>query len=260
MRVEEIAFFYQNIELLRCLSVNEVTEEEEPDKYYSKINIGYKRWEPQNIKGLDEVNSNREYRTTFSTITGTMEQTSNFVASSYAIETTRQQQFTESGGADTGYDNDTFILCMQRVGYGFSVEQGGVTNTANVFSPATNFNWRITPVRNLMRWFKSIANGYPSLYSSMAALLFNAGTGNIEAQSLQTLPDRIEATTLSEKEDITVGDFLNSADAMPLFRPEVIEFEYGLSLADYKRIKGNPYGYVTYSCADGIEKKASSRK
>ena len=222
-------------------------------KTYSKINIGYKKWETQANFGLDEFNSNREYRTALTSISSTLDETSALVAGEYAIELTREQNFVDTSGADTTYDNEIFIICMKRNGiYGYAygglvVEQGNITTDSNVFSPSTIYNYRISPVRNLMRWFRSIVNSY----RSFDKILFNAGTGNFLASGIMTDTNcRLEKNILKENQDLAVSNFADQAEATPLWKNETITFDYPMSLGDYNKIKAKPYGYIRFQCGD----------
>lgn len=251
LRIEKADYFYQNIELLRLDFIPEATTETEGTKHYSKVNAGYKNWEVTSINGLDEFNSTREYRTTIDTVSSTLELISELVTGSYPIEVTRQQSFAESGGADTKYDNNIFLISLERMAYGYKVEQGGIDNPENIFSPETVYNWRLRPIYNLMRWYKSILPAFASM-GSEAQLLFNAGTGNITAAGEQS-SDRckLENTVMAENADIYVTKFKEPADYLPLWKNDFISFNYPLSLEDYNKIKANPYGYISFQCGTG---------
>lgn len=252
LRVEDVSYFYRNNELLSLNSIPVASSEVLENGHYARILIGYKKWEVEEVNGLGEPNSNREYRTSLETISNTLDQTSVLVAGSYPIEITRQQTFAKTGAADTSYDNETFIICVDRDAYSFHVEQGNISSPANIFDPATLLNYRITPVRNLMRWAKSIFNSYANFSSSANKLFFNAGTGNITAQGM--LSDdfcRMENTVLAENQDISVNSFANASDYTPLWRPETVTFDYPLSVGEYQILKANPYGVISYQCGNG---------
>lgn len=249
LRVEAMEYFYQDDEILALPWIPDANGETNEAGYYSRVLSGYKRWEVEEVNGLGEPNSNREYRTSLDTINNTLDITSNLVAGSYPIEITRQQSFAQSGAADTSYDNDIFIICVERDAYSFHVEQGNITSPANLFDPATILNYRITPARNTMRWAKSILNSYPSLSSSLDKIFFASGTGNINAAGQLDDPFcRLEAGVLQENQDIAQTTFANSTDYIPIWRPEYITFEYPLSVAQYQELKANPYGTIAYGC------------
>lgn len=252
LRIEKIDDFYLDQEIFSADSVALSANAIQEAWHYAKVNVGYRKWEVEKVNGLNEFNSTREYRTNIETINTTLDITSVLVAGSYPIEITRQQSFADSGAADTTYDNEAFIICLQRNAYDFTVEQDKVLNDVNIFDPATIMNFRISPVRNLMRWFKSIVNTYPNINSSTSKLFFNAGTGNFTAAGLldDATACRLENSTIAENATIGITNFTNQADGTPLFKNETAAFDYPLSLAQYNQIKANPYGYVAYTCGN----------
>jgi len=252
LRIEPVEYFYQDTEVLVLDAIANGDDETNESGYYSRVLAGYKRWEVEKVNGLGELNSNREYRTSLDTINNTLDVTSSIVTGSYAIEVTRQQSFAESGAADTSYDNELFMLTLTRNAYDLSVEQGGISGAVNIFDPATLFNFRLTPIRNLLRWFKSIANSYPNLGSSLSRLFFSSGTGNLTAAGeLTDATCKLESGVLTENQDISVSSFADQADATPLWKPENISFTYPLSVAQYQELKANPFGYLSVQCGKG---------
>lgn len=262
LRVEGLDFFYRNQELLRCDGIIDGQEAIDITKTYSAINVGYKKWETQANFGLDEFNGNRQYRTALTAVSTILDLTSLLVAGEYPIELTRQQQYVETSEADTTYDNETFIICLRRMaaaGYPYGelvVDQGNINDAENVFSPSSIYNYAISPIRNLMRWFRSIAAGYPNIVDTDNRLYFNSGVGNILAKGLQTGDGCImENQSIAENQDISPVLFLDQAKAKPLWRNEPFNYGYPLSLKQYKDIKANPYGYISYQCGNGEWKK-----
>jgi hypothetical protein len=251
LRIERVEYFYQDTEILSLPYVPNAITSVQEQLHYSLIKTGYKKWEVESINGLNEFNSNREYRTSLSTVSNTLDITSAFIAGGYPWEVTRQQSFAATGQADTKFDNDTFIACVERDAYGFHIEQGNIENPTNIFSPETAYNWRIRPLYNLMRWFKSITNSYPNLVDTTNKLFFSQGTGNFLAggEIGGAYPEcKLENTQKSENRDLYISDFADEADAIPLWKPEYITLKYLLSVKDYRIIKANPYGYVAVQC------------
>lgn len=251
LRFEPAEYFFQDAEVLSLAAAPAATRDIDESKHYSVIKVGYNLWEPKAIGGLDEFNSTREYRTSLDVVRNPLDITSNLVAAGRVIEETRQQSFAEAGGADTTYDNETFIICVDRSGGGWKVEQGNVSNPANIFSPATVYNWRITPLRNLMRWFKSAINSYPNLSSTASKLFFNSGTGNYTATGQLIDPCALENGPKSESKDLSINDFINAKDYLPLVRPETLSVRYPFNKRDWDKIKARPYGYISVQCGVG---------
>lgn len=258
LRIEPVEYFYQDDEVLALPFVPQTEINTQEQLHYSLIKSGYQKWEVERINGLDEPNSNREYRTILTSVNNPLDITSKLIAGSYPIEVTRQQSFADTGAADTTYDNETFIICVERQAYSFIVDQGNIDNPTNVFSPQTLYNWRIRPYSNLMRWFKSIGASYPNINDTENRLYFSSGTGNFlaEGQIGGAYPAcKLENGVKAENRDLGRLDFADPAEATPLWRPEYAEFKYPLSIADYRTLKANPYGYISFQCGTGEWKK-----
>lgn len=255
MNVEPIDYFYRNQQVFIITNIPRGVDEMQEQMHYSKILVGYKKWQVEGVNGLDEFNSTREYRTTFLT-NNTLDITSSLVAGSYPIEVTRQQNFADSGAADTKFDDDIFIITLQRQVYDFEVEQDNVSSAANFFDPDTIYNFKLSPLRNLMRWYKTIAAGYTSLYDSDNKLFFSAGTGNLLATGevitgAYDADCKIEALPITENQNIFTTHFAIQVDYTPLWKPKIFTFEYPLSISEYNKLKLNPYGYITCQCGNG---------
>lgn len=258
LRVEDLDYFYQDNQLLSHEAIPVGDDSIEAGRNYAKITIGYKTWETQANFGLDEFNSNREYRTALTSVTGALDIMSELVAGEYAIELTREQQFVDTSEADTGYDNSVFIVCLKRSeepGYPYGqmiVEQGNVLSPENIFSPGSIYNYGISPIRNLMRWYRSIVASYPNITDSENKLYFSSGTGNIlakgELSALYGGTCRLEAFPLQENQDLFLLQFQDQAKATPIWRNELITYDYPMSIADFNKVKAAPYGYISFQC------------
>lgn len=249
LRVESAEYFFQDNKIIDIPLIPESDINLEESRIYSVIKTGYKKWETQSVKGLDEFNSNKEFRTGLKSVNNPLDITSAFVAAGYVIEQIRTQLFSTTGRADNGYDNDTFIISVDRSYGSFIVEQGNISSPANIFSPETAYNWRIRPLYNLMRWAKSIFHAYPNINDSLAKIFFSSGTGNYVAEGELTDGCKWENKPLAENDDLSVNDFLQQL--IPLLSTDDISFTYPLSAAEYKIIKANPYGYINLQCGTG---------
>lgn len=267
LRIEPVVQFYQtDSEILRCPFVNRVERKVATGDSIGTIASGYQKWQPLNINGLDEINATREHRLKLNNSNTKLTIASKLVASGSAIETTRQQSFAASGGADTTYDNDNFIICMERDGYDMVVEQGGILDAGELIDPATVLNFRISPLRNLMRWFKSIIGSYRVVDPTTTEIEFVAGTGNFSAEGYRDDACAVEAVPASPYVDVPAENMNINADAIksdedktPLFRPESDTFDYPMSLNDFLTIRANPYGYISYQCGTGAWRKGFIR-
>lgn len=254
LRIEPTEYFYQDTEIIKHPYIPSASSDMQADDAYSIIKIGYKKWETENVNGLDEFNSSKEFRTSLKTISNPLDQTSGFIAGGYPIELTRQQSFAETGAADTKYDNDTFIICVVRAEYAYGnyeAEQGNIDNATDLFSPLTVYNWRIRPMYNLMRWWKSVAQSYTNFFNSASKLFFASGTGNLTASGELLEPDdcKIEAHVKPENADLAKTDM--ATGSTPIWKPETLTYRYPMSLKEYNQIKAAPNGYILAQCGEG---------
>ena len=253
IRIEPARWFYKDEKILDINLIPEANHDPQENLVYSNIKAGYSKWEIKSVKGIDEFNSAKEFRTSIKSVNNELNIQSNLITSGYIIENLRTTTLVNTGNTDSTYDNDIFLICVEREGYTYKVEQGNIDNPANFFSPDTAYNWRVRPMYNLMRWFKSIAQSYVNLASTTSKLFFTSGTGNYLAEGELPTYDacKLENKVLPENNDLSAADFTDPIDATPIFRAETIEFEYPLSVKEYKLIKATPYGYLNVQCGQG---------
>lgn len=266
MKVEEVGYFYQDTEILDATDAAKLKMKVVPEEIPGTILGGYDKWEVENVNGLDEFNSKREFRLTVKNAKQTFDYRCKFVAGGYAIELTRLQSFAETGAADTKYDNETFIICLERSSYYYNyvypyvdgeliVEQGGITDAANLFDADSVINFRISPERNMMRLAKLFMGVYRDHLDAGSRIELQSGDGNLLAEGWLSLDDCTpEGEVINESTPIEASIFARVEDVTPILRPESITFEYPMSLSDYKAIKANPYGYILHSCGDEEQK------
>lgn len=146
------------------------------------------------------------------------------------------------------------------------VEQSAVQNptniadTANIVDPNSLYNYRISPVRNAMRWVKSIFQSYSNWMGGV--LHFSSGDANIKAkgqyagivESGHQIVPVIENAPIAEDSDISYSNFASAtvSNYYPLYNNEIVKFTYPLSYNDWvTKIVPNPYGLIQYSVNDG---------
>lgn len=113
----------------------------------------------------------------------------------------------------------------------------------------TAYNLRLTPARMLLAHFNVITAGIQLM---RGAIKFVKGEGNT---SLSVAKDIIAYTTqcqedyasqlLLENQSFQWNDS-NVKNVSPLWLPETYSFEYPLTYTQFKAIKANPYGYITF--------------
>ncbi len=227
---------------------------EAPEYYYSNINIGYDKWETEFQNGLEEQNSKRQYNTGIKAVANDLTIESNLVASSYRLESSRRNTFSATVTTDSEYDEDNFIICLNRETTGdvpdnldIAEKDENFDTVTNLLSPETAYNLRISPARNLLRWSPVVNAGL--LKYAGREIKFTSGEGNYKMTSDLTAddcPGRWNNTLFEEGQNVQWDDTDNS-DSTPIWKPEIIEFSYPLSMTEFKNIEDNSKGVFEVS-------------
>lgn len=240
-RIENIKYFF-NEDIILDLGEVKCTKRVNQSEIYGIFKFGYQKYEAEEFNGLDEFLTKREYRTNLS-IKNPLERLCSFIASGYAIEITRRKGNTTS--KDWRYDEDTFIVCLKRDAGNIIVEQGAIVDDENIIDPNTILNYRISPIRNAMRWIQEVFKGFKDL--TKAKIIFTSGDGNYFAKGKYT-GNSLEGIAISENETITTDSFADVNKSIPYCGAELDELQdIGLTYTQYKLIKLNPHGLIGYS-------------
>lgn len=246
IRIEPKEYFYSTDVLFQIPNIPGLKRFVTEAYYYNRFEVGYNKWEIELVNGLDEPNSKRHYSLNLS-IGNTLSAYSKLVASGYALEAARRKQYVDELSTDYEYDNENFIICLNRSVDGSSIptdldtaeKNENFLTVSNINSPSTAYNLRISPTRNALRWNNILSAGlikYPA-----SNLKFTYGEGNYKMES-QFTSDVCEGNynnaNLVENQDIQ-WDGANTNNT-PLWIPETYEFDYPLSFEQYKSIKSNP--------------------
>jgi len=242
LRVEPFDYFYDSSTSITLRKVPAIETTVDESRIYSQINIGYEKWESEEFNGLDEINTNRTYRTVLNSVKNTLTKISSFITSGYALEITRRNGTNSN---DWRFDNDIFLVQLRRVGIGTFVEFFNTAQLlfANLLTPNTTYNIRLSPIRNLMRWFPIIQSSWSKQASSPIELKYTDGTANIKAETqilVNGCTAELNTFLLSESRNISKNDLLGVI-ADPLWEPEQIKFEFPLSYQQFKTLRQFPY-------------------
>jgi hypothetical protein len=134
-----------------------------------------------------------------------------------------------------------------------SVETGNIISPVNIIDPDTLYNYRISPVRNAMRWMNRIFESYRQ-FGIDCKLIFTDGDGNYFASGeMESANCKIESGVLIENQTIDVAAFNDPEDCKPFLIPERIVFDYPMSSREYKLLEANPYGQIYFEsdCEEG---------
>lgn len=246
IRIEPVEHFYEPTEVVACEEVKDLEITVDETRVFSKIRVGYKKWEPEDTGGLDDIHSKREYRTEQGVVVNELNIESDFIASNYALEVTRRQGATTK---DFKYDNDIFIVCYLYIYGNYDARLDFFPSTGNNLVALFYYNQRISPVRNLMHWFKSISPTWSyEFLTQVKKLHFTSGDANYVAGWQKTSDDDClledQTSLLYENQDISKIDFKDYDECKPIWEPETIDFEYPLSYSDFRALRRYPYRKV----------------
>ena len=133
------------------------------------------------------------------------------------------------------------------------VEQGNVSNALNILDPDTIYNYRISPIRNALRWMNRVFTSYKQ-FNTDSKVLFTDGNGNYYAQGEMTdTVAKLENGVVAENQMINSAIYADTNNAKPISLAERITFDYPMNSRDYKNIETNPYGLIYFSndCEEG---------
>lgn len=245
IRVENKGFFFVPTPLVFIDNAYELMREYDKNRIYKKVDVGYNKWQSEDISGIDDPQTKHTYATRLQKIGTDFKIFSDFIAASLAIEVTRRQTIEKS--KDYKFDNEVFIIAINgedlspdRYYPELMEEFNFVTNLLNA---ETRYNLRLTPARNLLRWINFLNNGLQSYIGSLYK--FTAGEGNYDMTSDMVVSTPgcdgdFEGEVLSEKQDIAVTDDY-------VFIPQEFTAEISLSWEDYKTIRDNPRNAIAIS-------------
>lgn len=241
IRVEEKEYFYDDSATSMDFSnVRDIRRVYDKERLFNKIDIGYKKWQAEDISGIDDPQTKHTYSTILKRAGQGLQIESDFIAASLAIETTRRQ--TRLKSADYKFDNDTFIISINPQQVEVSPETSpdvsdyqpelaeNFSSITNLLNSETRYNSRITPARNLLRWLNFI-QGCLQDYASNP-LKFTSGEGNYDMVSelADTTPLCGENyDSVSEKGNISItSDYLHLPLAYEITLP--LEWEEYLTI------------------------------
>lgn len=240
IRVEDWKYFY-NDSIIADLGTVSVEKEPNLKLHFKNFKTGYSKYEAEEYNGLDEFLTEREYTTKLINHNGKLEKVCQFVSSGYAIEITRRKGNTNN--KDWRFDNDTFIICLNRYYGGLEVEQGNILDAENIIDPPTILNFRISPARMAMQWFQYIT----TFIKGAKELIFSTGKGNVSAKGEMYSDCTIETQPIAENQNLTQPYFIESQNG--IYTPELHTIKsVPFTFKQYKALKANPSGLFAYKC------------
>lgn len=250
MRCEEKEHFYNDTIILNISNVREITRTYDEEVMLKTFRTGYKKWQSENLSGIDDPQTKHTYASRLQKSGKDLVMESEFIAASYAIETTRRTTKTKS--ADYKFDDDTFIIAVRSVETSPDATYIPETDEKfqyvnNLLNPETRYNLLLTPARNALRWMKWVAGGLQNYVGSF--LKFMSGEGNYDMVSNYGVSDACDEydAELSEKQDLEVtSDYIH--------RGELYEMTFKLEFEDYLTIRENRKNAIGISQTDSDHK------
>jgi len=226
-------FYNKNLKILSLNKVAKIVKKPYLKGYYNQVEVGYLgKLDIGAVNGIDEFNTVRRFTIPIVNTKNQLKVGTKIRTSGYQIEHQRRLSVTTE---DSKLDDENFFVCVVRDGVGFKTEQAeNFTNVENVFDPASSYNLRISPARNLRNWFQIIA---ASLIRSFSKLLkFSFGEVNYKMKS--TMIGQVTPIDESGNYDLTGVE--------PLWDNEIYTFEHPLNTEGMTLIKANHYGYIEF--------------
>jgi hypothetical protein len=238
LRFEDWRFFYQDELGINFTGATEIKRKVDLERVFNRFEVGYAKWEAETFTGLDEFMTKREYRLNINSVDSILSMLSEIIASPYALEVTRR---FGNQSQDWKYDNDVFTICVNPDDDGYTVpyliEEG--YGIENIYDPESCYNQRIDPVRNAMRWFNYVMQGYRQ-FQQDTRLIFTKADGNYIAEYGLDGNCAIDSKVMVQNEDVDLPDFADMQQAKPITFPELITFEHPLNYNMFKRLKDDP--------------------
>lgn len=207
IRIEEKEYFYDNTISINIDYVFNIMRVYDTEVIFNKVQIGYRKWQSENISGIDDPQTKKTYATRLKRAGDSLSLDSDFMAASLAIETTRRQTIVKS--ADYKLDNETFIIAINESESSPDVytpeTNNSFSNIQNLLNSDTRYNLRITPARNFKRWQPYIQGCLQSYIGSL--FKFVSGEGNYRTSTNLTSGCE-DHGQLAEDEDIPVTNDL----------------------------------------------------
>ena len=259
LRWERKNFFYQNKEIMKLEHVPDIRRSIAQEYAYNDILIGFEKWQTTSLNGLGEYCSKSQYTLGMKSIDQTLEKLSPYIGSAYILEEIRRMPYDETATTDTDYDNDNFIIALNRsIGYDGAPNMLDVAEkdenfaaVENVLSPETAYNLRYTVSKNLLRNIPSIYPIVTKYPNRSVKFVYGEGNKFIVTQDEVDCPSSFAGERLAGNQDI----LLSESGEDPLFVAEYLDFKYPISREEYLSIKDafdNPTsavhnGYITIS-------------
>jgi hypothetical protein len=220
--LESLRFFFQRTVMGNLGKIQIKGRSTAAEYCYQSLKFGYvKGGDYEQPLGLDEYNTQTDYRTPLTGTDNIYEALGPSRTDSYGAEGTRRKPYKDFPDEDTNEDKDNFLFDVKfisRSNQGSYFEPRTYTDDfetvpTGIYSPETAFNLNLSPARNKKRheywWSNSI------IMLQDEEIQFSNSKGNSELKTKKAGED-----ALQERENILISKVTN-----PLFKPEWIDAE-----------------------------------
>lgn len=270
-RVEEMDYFYSNTVLFTFDYVSRIQMRHRQDLVYNEVELGYAKWQTENVNGLDEPNTKATWAATaIKSNKNRFSALSPYVAGMYPLELTRREGVSTE---DTRYDEEIFFICLSTVTNDNSGYNAGTPTELNIaekdehfsnggttglISPSTAYNLRLMPSLNYQRLVRQFCAGWTKVSTFDVKLSQTEGNISVvysyaptnEALRAENYPGSYGSVDQNVKDRIFIDPLSQSGGigwGLPLWEPEEYTFEYPLPFSQYLQFLANPYGLIKFS-------------
>lgn len=204
------------------------------DVIFNKIDIGYQKWQSDDISGIDDPQTKHSYATRFKKVGKPISILSDWIAASLAIERTRRE--TPKKSKDYKYDDETFIISIKETNVAsyndLEVETDqNFSFITNLKNSSTRYNSRLTPARNFIRWMRYLNGCLQSYLTSIYKFVSGEGNYDMDSDLLNSDCDDF-SEAVSEKQDLPVNTEFDHL-------PDLLEIKVPLYWDQYLAIRTN---------------------
>jgi hypothetical protein len=268
IRIEDKAFQYPDTEpVLQVANIRTIERGYDKESIFKKIQIGYNKWQSEDISSIDDPQTKRTYATRFEKTGKDINIESKFVAASIAFEVTRRKSIKKT--EDYKFDNDTFMLALNTTQVSPDRYTPELAENFNSISGLTRSETRYNIVHSAGRMFLRWANffgGCLQKYTS-SSYRFVSGEGNFDMTSDYNCSTGQECLAVlcdsfSEKQDISLGSPSNYNSVFKFFHlPTLINIdEIDFSWDDALLVRGDRTLPISISQIDSDFKRLSISK
>lgn len=243
IRVEPISYWYSAEVVLDLTASGFLHDTLKVDqaRHYQIVEMGYTTWQAEQVNGLDEFNTKRQWTTPVDVTDNKYSQLSQLATSGTLLEATRRNHFDATSTTDTGNDATTFLVCLLRDGSsGYITERAQMAIALQgVLSPNTVYNLRISPGRMLRRHGPVLQAGLQYQVRSQVRFTYGEGNSGMVSQLIG------ESAPITENSNLDVPGL-----GQALWRAEQIEFTAPIQREQVGPVMARPTGRVRYIGAD----------